>query len=269
MTLKAIRSSETSRSRRTTLAGTGEMNLDVMSDKQQLQSADEGDMVTGLERLHECLNTQRSSAVTNSRMPSSLNKECEDIRHVYNELFRGRVEVKPKNVIRYRQKRLIYSSPILLVFAHFVLLFANQIQGVSASPAIPAANVVSTTGKQVFLNGTNSASFCLFSFFSHDKCSTYLTIKYKNRDGVLGTRNQGWRMVGADESTKLWRHPTGKEVTFFSFFTKFWPNLVQNYVFYFQFSVSQVKDKFDRLYSIKSNESNRIMKQHRCCACVQ
>ena len=54
--------------------------------------------------------------------------------------------------------------------------------------------------------GSNPASFCLFSFFSHDKYSTNLTINDKSIDSVLGTRTQGGRMVGTDESTELWRH---------------------------------------------------------------
>ena len=57
----------------------------------------------------------------------------------------------------------------------------------------------------LFLNGPNPASFCLFSYFSYDKYSTN-TINEKSVDGVLGTRTQGSRMVGADESTELWRH---------------------------------------------------------------
>ena len=44
---------------------------------------------------------------------------------------------------------------------------------------------------------------CLFSFFSHDKYST----NDKSIDGVLGTQTRGGRMVGADESVELWRHP--------------------------------------------------------------
>ena len=39
--------------------------------------------------------------------------------------------------------------------------------------------------------------------------STNLTINYKSVDGVLGTQAQGGRMVGADKSTELWRHPYG------------------------------------------------------------
>ena len=54
--------------------------------------------------------------------------------------------------------------------------------------------------------GPNPASFCLFSFLSHDKYSTN-TIKEKCVDGVLGTRTWGGRMVGAEESTELWWHP--------------------------------------------------------------
>ena len=51
------------------------------------------------------------------------------------------------------------------------------------------------------------ASFCLFSFFSHDKYCKDLTLNDKSIDGVLWTRTQGGRMVGADESTDLWQHP--------------------------------------------------------------
>ena len=57
-----------------------------------------------------------------------------------------------------------------------------------------------------FKNGPNPASFCLFSFFSHDKYSTN-TINDKSIDGVLGTRTRGGRMAGANESTELWQHP--------------------------------------------------------------
>ena len=59
------------------------------------------------------------------------------------------------------------------------------------------------TGEVKFIlkNGQSPASFCLFSFYSHDKYSTNLTIDDTSLDGVLGT--QTW---GADEFTKLWRH---------------------------------------------------------------
>ena len=56
-----------------------------------------------------------------------------------------------------------------------------------------------------FLNVPNSASFGLFSFFSHDKYSTHLTIMDKIIDGLLGIRTQGARMVGVGESTELWQ----------------------------------------------------------------
>ena len=46
----------------------------------------------------------------------------------------------------------------------------------------------------MFLNGPNPNSFCLFSFFSHDKYSTNLTINDKSVDGVPVTRTQGGRM---------------------------------------------------------------------------
>ena len=63
--------------------------------------------------------------------------------------------------------------------------------------------------KLYFFNGLYPPSFCLFSFFSHDKYSTN-TINDKSVEGVLGAQTQGGRMVGADESTELWRHPFAK-----------------------------------------------------------
>ena len=59
----------------------------------------------------------------------------------------------------------------------------------------------------VLKNGLNLASFCLFSFFSHGKYSTNLTINDRSIDGVLGTQTWGGRIVGADESPELWRQP--------------------------------------------------------------
>ena len=59
----------------------------------------------------------------------------------------------------------------------------------------------------VFLNGPNSASFSLFLFFSHDKCSTNLTINDKSIDAMLGTRTRGGKMVSAYESNELQRPP--------------------------------------------------------------
>ena len=51
-------------------------------------------------------------------------------------------------------------------------------------------------------NGPIPASFCLFSSFSH------YNFKLKESvDGVLGIRTRGRRMVGADETTELWRPP--------------------------------------------------------------
>ena len=49
--------------------------------------------------------------------------------------------------------------------------------------------------------------FCLFWFFSYDKNSPNLTINAKSVDGVLGIRTGGGRMVGAEKSTELRRHP--------------------------------------------------------------
>ena len=58
----------------------------------------------------------------------------------------------------------------------------------------------------VFFNRPNPASFCLFSFVSHDKYIT-ITINEKSIDDMLGTRTRGSMMVGSDKSTELWLHP--------------------------------------------------------------
>ena len=51
----------------------------------------------------------------------------------------------------------------------------------------------------------------LFVYF-HSFLMTNLTINDKSVDGVLGNRTQGGRMVGADESSELWRHSPNKEL---------------------------------------------------------
>ena len=61
-----------------------------------------------------------------------------------------------------------------------------------------------TCGHKSYKNWPNSASFCLFSFFSPDKYSTNTNTNDKSVDVVLGTRTRGGRIVGADESTELW-----------------------------------------------------------------
>ena len=41
---------------------------------------------------------------------------------------------------------------------------------------------------------------------------TNLTINDNSLDGVLGTRTQGSRMVGADNSTVLWQYPIHSKI---------------------------------------------------------
>ena len=38
--------------------------------------------------------------------------------------------------------------------------------------------------------------------------NTVQNLTIKSVDGVLGTQTRGGRVVGADESTEIWRHPT-------------------------------------------------------------
>ena len=59
----------------------------------------------------------------------------------------------------------------------------------------------------IFLNGPDTAAFYLFSFFSHNKYSTNLTLIYKSINGVLGTRTRHDRMVRTEEFTEPWRYP--------------------------------------------------------------
>ena len=62
----------------------------------------------------------------------------------------------------------------------------------------------------LFLNRPNPASFCLYfrSFHSAKTNVTHiLTIIQKSIDGLHWTRTRGGRMLGADESHELWRHP--------------------------------------------------------------
>ena len=54
-----------------------------------------------------------------------------------------------------------------------------------------------------FKNGPTRPLFCLFYFFSHDKCNTNLTINDKSLDRVFGIWTQGGRVVGIDKSTEL------------------------------------------------------------------
>ena len=65
-------------------------------------------------------------------------------------------------------------------------------------------------GNPSFLKMGQNGLFCLFFIlvFSHEKCSTNLTINDKSMDGVLGSRTRGGRIVGADKSTELSWHPT-------------------------------------------------------------
>ena len=62
--------------------------------------------------------------------------------------------------------------------------------------------------------------FIFIIFTMQDKYCTNLTINSKNIDGVLETQTQGGRMVGADESTELCRHP----INCFFFFCFFFAN---------------------------------------------
>ena len=55
-----------------------------------------------------------------------------------------------------------------------------------------------------FKNGPITASFCLFTLFSR---YNFNNTNWKKLDGVLGIRTRGCRMVGADETTELWRPP--------------------------------------------------------------
>ena len=107
-------------------------------------------------------------------------------------------------------------------FIDFFHLFvpnpAAQLCQLGTATATVAATATATTTvrfynwnlspkNEILFYGSNPASFCLVSFFSHDKWSTNLTINDKSVDDVLGTGPRGSRMEGADEATELWWHP--------------------------------------------------------------
>ena len=85
-----------------------------------------------------------------------------------------------------------------------------------------------------FLNGRNPTSILfIFVLSSQHNDIMVQNLTIKSIDGLLGTRTQGGRMLGADESTELWRHPVLFSLIFWfiqSFFrknifsvqTKFW-----------------------------------------------
>ena len=108
--------------------------------------------------------------------------------------------------------RTSYKPGDTLQMAAGVFAAATFVCSLSASPTAPtglsslASLVQTNTSSAFFKNGPNPASF-LFSFFSHGKYSTNLTIRDNSIEDVLGTRTRGSRMVGADESSELWWHP--------------------------------------------------------------
>ena len=55
--------------------------------------------------------------------------------------------------------------------------------------------------------GQTRPLFCLFSSFSQHNDNIVQNLTIKSVDGMLGTQTRGGRLVGADESTELWRHP--------------------------------------------------------------
>ena len=60
----------------------------------------------------------------------------------------------------------------------------------------------STSGFNFLKNGPIPASFFIFLSFSH---YNFNNTKYKSIVGVLGIRTPSCRMVGADDTTELWR----------------------------------------------------------------
>ena len=57
--------------------------------------------------------------------------------------------------------------------------------------------------RHLFKNGPNPASFCLFTFFSHDKYSTNLIINDIRVDGVLSIRRIDGRPF---KNNLIWSH---------------------------------------------------------------
>ena len=56
--------------------------------------------------------------------------------------------------------------------------------------------------------GQTQPLFGYFHYFHMTIYSTNLNLNYKGIYGMLGTRTWGGWMVGADDSTELWLHPS-------------------------------------------------------------
>ena len=83
--------------------------------------------------------------------------------------------------------------------------------------------------------GQSRPLFCLFSSFSHHKSIT----NWKSVDGVLGIRTWGRRMLGADETTELWRPPNATH------FFKYGP-IPASFLFIFILFTSQINYKLKK-----------------------
>ena len=111
-------------------------------------------------------------------------------------------------------------------------------------------------------NRPDTASFSIFSFFSHGKNSTN-TINDKCLHDVLGTRTRGSRMVGIDESTELCRHPLNDTTLMNIFFVfsgkisstskRFW-TIYKSYFCQHQFSTFSIKCAFSHFFSFFNND---------------
>ena len=85
-------------------------------------------------------------------------------------------------------------------------------------PPRPESNLFNSfisSRKSFFKYGPIPASFCLFLFFSHYNFNT----NWKSVDGVFGIQTWGRMIIGADETTELWRPPYWILLLFFLLFS--------------------------------------------------
>ena len=116
---------------------------------------------------------------------------------------------KKRPVFSCRELKDVYRLPnvieyLEIVVGQFKLFCFRNLRPREKQKAAKSKNCFSLNdGVISFLNGPIRASFCLFSYFLHDKNQILIVL---SGDGSLGTQTRGSKIEGAHETTELWGH---------------------------------------------------------------